>query len=300
MFAAAIYNDHGTIVQICNPLTRLFTCFDDRYLHFFTGKYHRFDRIRQFIDIQNTYALEFCYFIQVKIICHNKCIHFFCHFQQHRVHFHRLFCLESMNFNRYCQLFLDLIQNIQTTTASLTFQAICRVRDMSQFFQNKIRNDDLTFDKTCLQQIHDSSIDDHACIQDLRSACDRIFRRHRFGSHQYFLQRSDINIILFPSGNTDTKNTQKDIQQDNDECSQNAEITESKTDQVCDYQTNKTTNYSKGKFLYVHFSQSFFCLCQSFHERICCGRRSYKIKYESSKNRKCRRYISRHFLCKIE
>ena len=211
MSAAAVHNNHRTIVQIAYTLSGFFSGFDYRNLHFLAGQHNRLNGICQFIDIQHPYTLKFRNFIQVEIVRHYKCVHIFRHFQQHGINLHKLRRCKFLDFHRYSKLFLYLIQDIQSAAAPVAFQAVRRIRNMPQFFQNKRRNNNLAFNKPRLQNIQNTPVNNHAGIQYFGPASYKRFFRYRRSCQQHLLQFADIYLIFFPPCHTDAQNTKQEI-----------------------------------------------------------------------------------------
>ena len=177
--------------------------------------------------------------------------------------------MKALNFYRNCQLLLNFVQNIQTSAPSLTLQAVRRIRNMAQLLQNKIRDDDFPFDKACLQQIQNSSVNDNTGIQNFRSAVNGILRRAGRGCHQHLLQRAHVHIILLSSGNANPQNPEQDVQQHHDKRAKCAKAIECHADEVRQNQPDNTADNGKRKLLQIHFGKAFLCLIQPFQEQTC-------------------------------
>src|SRR5512145_1168936 len=72
--------------------------------------------------------------------------------------------------HRYVDILLDPLQNIQATSSTIPFDRVRRPGNMLEFFEDKLRHDQRSLQESRLADIGDTTINDHARIENFRAA----------------------------------------------------------------------------------------------------------------------------------
>src|SRR5262249_26481066 len=153
--AAALDNDHRAVIQIGDALSMLFAVFDDLDENLLTRQYDRLHGIRQIVDVQHRHTLQLAYFVQVEVIRDDLTPQHFRQLHKLAVHFRNFVEIPFIDQHFHVKILLDFVQNVESAPASIPLQQVRRIGNMLQLLQDKLGNDQRSFNKTRFADVGD-------------------------------------------------------------------------------------------------------------------------------------------------
>ena len=87
-------------------------------------QYHRFERIRQFIDVENLDAAQMRHLVEVEIVGHDRSIELFPQFDQLQVHLSHLREIRLVDLDDEPVILLDALEDVQSSAPAIAFRGI--------------------------------------------------------------------------------------------------------------------------------------------------------------------------------
>src|SRR5579884_3502912 len=132
-------HDHRTVIEIADTLAEFLAILHDLDVDIFAGQQHWFDRISQFVDVEDL-----------------------------AIHVADTLDLGINNLDGHGGIFLQAIEDLQAAPAPIAAHRIGGIGDALEFVQHKARDDQSARDEAGLADVGDASIDDRAGVeQDL-------------------------------------------------------------------------------------------------------------------------------------
>src|SRR6185312_6550309 len=128
-----IYDHHGSVVQIRNALVVFLPFLQDEHPHGLAGKNNRFERIRQFIDVEYFDSLQLRNLIQIEIVGDDFAFVDLGQFNQFQIDFAHTGKIVFYDLNLQRWNFLQALQNIQSTPSAIALKRVAGIRDQLQF-----------------------------------------------------------------------------------------------------------------------------------------------------------------------
>src|SRR5262249_12487221 len=130
-------------------------------------QHDRFQRVREFVDVQNFHAVKLGDFVQIEIVGNDLAIVDLRQLDQLHIHFANVGKIVFQDLNVQLGHLLDALQDIQAAAAAVALHRVRRIGDQLQLPQDKLRDHQRAVDKSGFYDIGDPSIDNDAGVEDL-------------------------------------------------------------------------------------------------------------------------------------
>src|SRR5258708_16492373 len=84
---SALNDDHGAVIKVTYALSQLFAILHDFDINVFAWKQNRFDRMGEFLDVENFHALQLCHAIEIEVAVDHEAVPVLDAFDQLTIHF---------------------------------------------------------------------------------------------------------------------------------------------------------------------------------------------------------------------
>src|SRR6185312_5617476 len=165
--ASVVHYNHGAVVQVSDTLVVFLPFLENENPHGLTRKNNGPQGIRKFVDIQNLDAVDLRDLIEIEIVGYNFAVIHLREFDQLQIDFPdiRHVVVEKLHIDS--RHFLKPLQHIETASAPVPLHGIGRIGDELQLTKDKLRNRQHAIQKSCLRYFSDTSVDNHAGVQQL-------------------------------------------------------------------------------------------------------------------------------------
>src|SRR6266568_1570368 len=164
IWAPAFNHNHRPVIQVSHTLAQFFPFLDDLDLHIFPWQKHWFDSIRQFVNIEDLDTLQFRNTVEVIIVSDNRTMQHLSQLDKFPIDLCDPIYFGINNLDRNCGVFLQAVEHIQPTSATIATHRVSRIGDTLQFVKDKARYYQCSRDETRLTNISDASVDDRTGI----------------------------------------------------------------------------------------------------------------------------------------
>src|SRR4029077_3377060 len=123
--------------------------------------------IGELVDVQDFNAVQLGNFVEVEIVGDDLAVVNLGQLDQLHIDFAHVREIILHDLHVEMGHFLDALQDIETAAAAIALHRIRRIRDQLQFPQNELRDHQHAVEKSGFSDVGDSTINDHAGVQNL-------------------------------------------------------------------------------------------------------------------------------------
>src|SRR5581483_3525146 len=173
--ACIVDHYHRAVVEIRDSLVVLFAFLQDEDPHALAGQHDRFERIGQFVYVQDFDALQLGNLVEVEIVGDDLPLIELGQFNQLEVHFADGGKVVFDDLHLQGRYFLQALQDVQTAAAAIPLERVGGVSHQLQLPQHKLRDHQRAVEKARLGNIGDAAVNDHAGIENLITPFELLF-----------------------------------------------------------------------------------------------------------------------------
>jgi len=165
--AGAVDDNHGAIVEVGNSLGGLLAFAEDEHAHGLAREDGGFHGVGQFIDIENSDALDARDLIEIEIIGDDFGVALAGEFDELEIDSgdRRKIVLENAEIEP--GHFLHALKNFESATAALALEGVGRVGDELELVEDEARNAEGAVEEMCFANVGDAAVDERAGVEQL-------------------------------------------------------------------------------------------------------------------------------------
>ena len=171
-------DDHGSVVQVADPLPLLLTALEQLDRQALTGKNDRLHGVGKVVQVDDFDPLQPSDLVEVIVVGHDLPAEVFCQNNQPLVDFadaRELWDLGIMDPDFDSRRFLEPVEDVEPAPAPVPPKLVGAVGDTLKLLEHEARNDELLVDDPGLGDVGDAAVDDHRRIEHERACSLDLF-----------------------------------------------------------------------------------------------------------------------------
>src|SRR5579872_5341874 len=162
-----IDHHHGPVVKVGDTLIEFFSLFEDEHPHDLAWQHDGLHGIGELVDVEHHHAVQLRHLVKVEIVSDDLTVVNLGQLDQFHIHFAYGRKIVFHDLNIEVGHLLNPLQHVQPAPPAIALHGIGRIGHHLQFVQHELRNHQHAVEETRVGDIGDTSVDNHAGIQDL-------------------------------------------------------------------------------------------------------------------------------------